>query len=340
MKSLYSILIFSLSLWLSGCATLFYKEIERPHFWLAEKEGKQVYVLGTFHAFVSIHEMPDWVLKQLNHAEVLVLEVPPTSETQGALLKFLARLDRGIIYSELEAKDWQFYKSLYKESELGHQFLKRDHKVEFDNYPLGATIVQSYINEQTQKAIDDANRGNIAVTGTFIRDLNELSRNLESGSSLDKSLYDQAVSKDIVFDFLDRDLDTVVEIQKQTSEKRFHHMLKVAKKIKAEREYALVLYHKNLSTVSKLAELYRSGEPINYGRVIQDDVGVDLSDKILKRRHKAWVKHFQGVESGYQRIFIGVGAAHLYGEENFLKELKTLGYKVSRVTRDFSGNLP
>ena len=72
LNSFALLLFFQLSL--SGCASLFIREVEKPHFYQAIKDNKSFYILGTFHAFVSVHEMPDYVTAPIETSEIFLME--------------------------------------------------------------------------------------------------------------------------------------------------------------------------------------------------------------------------------------------------------------------------
>ena len=63
---------FALALLVTGCASFGYKTIEKPHYWQVSHPEKDqtLYVLGTVHKFISIYEIPDWVLEDLETSEL------------------------------------------------------------------------------------------------------------------------------------------------------------------------------------------------------------------------------------------------------------------------------
>ncbi len=321
--------LFFLCLCLAGCASVFTKKLEKPHYWQASKDGTKVSILGTFHAFVSVDEVPPDIIQSLKTSQLLVLEVPPVVDTSNALMRLLARVDRGIVYSELSSKDFKFYKSLYKKSTFGRRLLAKDHHIEMDNYVLANLILLSFIEDQTEATIKAVNRGQLDVKKDFIGEINDLTRSLDYKAKMDVGLYEIAVEEDIVFDYLDRDIEPIIEIEKESSEVKFKQLFEVAKSIAADRRQALLFYHKKVSESVRLLELYRSGRPVLFDDYLNQILGQSLREKLLQQRNTMWAESFDSISKGYKTVFIGLGAAHLYGEGSFLKELEKQGYVIS-----------
>ncbi len=322
--------IFIICLCVSGCASVFTKKLETPHYWLASKDGTEVSILGTFHSFVSVDEVPQFIIQSLKNSELLVLEVPPVVDTTNSLMRLLARVDRGIVYSDLSEKDFQFYKSLYTKSTFGRRLLVKGHHIEMDNYVLANLILLSFIEDQTEATIKAVNNRQIDMKKDFISEVNDLTRSLDYKAKMDQGLYEIAVQEDIVFDYLDRDIEPIIEIERESSEVKFKQLFEVAKAIDADRRQALLFYHKKVSESVRLLKLYRSGRPVLFDDYLNQILGQSLRKKLLQQRNVMWAEYFDSISKGYKKVFIGMGAAHLYGVGNFLQELEKQGYVISR----------
>ncbi len=324
------IFLILMSLNLIGCASWLTKKVENPHFWVGHRGDKTVYLLGTASTSIRLDEIPDRILDQLKQSELLILPGPPQTAANPVLQRFLAQADRGIVYSVLSPRDFSLYKSFYSRTRLGQAFLKKNHKVETDNYFLGSLIVQNFIEETVMAEIDKINKGNFAVKRDFIKEVNEASRGLDSDVKMQESIHKMALKKDLVFDYLDKDLSVIVELEKRGAEAKFNKLFEFAKSIDKNNQEAIVYFYQKVKTSRDLVDLYRSGKPVEYGSYFDKLLGAELQTQLLEKRVESWGSVFSSIDKGYQQIFIAVDAPYLYGPSNLRTLLEKQGFTLVR----------
>lgn len=319
-------------LFLSGCASLFIKEVQKPHFYSATKNGKTFYILGTFHAFVSIHEMPDYVTAPIEKTDIFLLETLPMGAGSHPAINMRVHLNAGIVRSELEKQDWELFKQIFEEVYGKSPKRKPKRSVNSVNYLIANVIVDAYLNDVGKGIADKLSSGEIQLNFDFMDEYFELRTKLHDDSRLDYELLKIAKKHDRVVDYLDRDIEKLFELDEKINKARLKKRLDLVRKVqKDEKELILSLY-KNIRETALFAELYRTGKPIGIDPSSDLYLGKKFAGQLYGDRNKIWLEHLNNIEKGYSSGYLAVGAGHLYGRDNFLTLLQKQGYQIQRVT--------
>lgn len=330
LKPLALLLFFQFSL--SACASLFIREVEKPHFYQATKDQKKFYILGTFHAFVSVHEMPDYVTAPIKTSEIFLMESLPAGENSHPALAMRIHLNSGIVRSELAEKDWKLFKEVFDEVYSKKSKNNRKRSVNTVNYLLANAIVDAYIDEVGKDIAADIRSGRIEIKYQFMDEFFKLKQSLHDGSRLDYDLLKIAKQNDRIVDYLDRDLDILFDLDEKLHKARLLKRLELIRKIQKDPNELILEAYRSVREMAHFADLYRTGKPIGVDPNSDFYLGEEVAGKLFGDRNKIWVEHLEKIEKGYQSGYIAIGAGHLYGRDNFLNLLKIRGYKIQRVT--------
>ena len=304
-----------------------------PFLWIAEKEGKLSYLLGTIHIAVSLDEMPcsDQVVYQIENSDLLFLEiqaqdVEKLSEEEEQKIYIGSREEQEKILSKLSLKT---------------QEMIRERKIAFDHFlrtylpfRLQSQVKEGAFSElslESQKILIKYGadpKGDYADFFQFIRTFCYYKAYF-SLPSMDKLIKKLALSHSVEIKALDNSKKINKDVHSQgPSDKPFRivHAMEVEAIIENMDNLVNHVREKLFRGAShyKTYDLNTVEQTIIKSHKTNEDI-------FFKKRNELWLEKFLSAHREYERIFLAVGLAHLVGNYNLLDMLEENGFSIERM---------
>lgn len=298
-------LILLLAMMSFGCST----QLKKPFIWSLERDSKTSYLLGTQHQGVPFEDLPDWVLKKIDDANVVVLEaelrkIEDKEATDFSILMY--RRGKELPAEKYFTKDeWSKIDELFQ-ARLEEIDNERKKIILKNRENLTPYFYESFLYGKEKIVVEDKY--------TFHRLDPQKSMDLNIGRRA-KNLKKKLESLDLP-DFVEAHRQCQIQMAAVGIKKRLRG------DVMADIEDMAVL------------EPYTSGEEnqINAFLDASPFVEPDIRGCFLDERNMAWVPKMINLHKKEAPAFFAVGLAHIsYGEKNLKNLLSKHGFKVTRI---------
>ncbi len=285
----------------TGCGAETKKEISNTesniaegYQWKVEKDGKELYLIGTAHPINGKYDyFSDRIKEIMEKTDTLSVEVNETEEEQMLEMLKLFYLDGRTIENDLTKEEVKKLKDLCEEMDINYEEIK-----------IGkATIINQLISEiVTVKAglematFDDMLIKKYEEDGKKVEEIESVAFQMEL-------------------------------MEKISGIKELKEILKEYKKGDFEK-----LIEGDIEYVQDLMEAYKNGdeEVMNEAIELQKE-DAETYKAICVDRNIEMVKKIEGYMKTDKKYAVAVGALHFFGEDGIVDLLKNKGYSVSKV---------
>ena len=305
-----------------------------PFVWIAEKEGKSSYLLGTIHNGVSLDEMPcsNQVVHQIKNSDLLFLEV-----VGGEEFKKLSEEERRKVFIGSRAERERILPKL----SLKTQEIVRERRILADRlfknflpFRVQSLVKEGAFLELSQKTQEILIKYGVDVEGDHADFFHFISfvayyKAYFSLPSMDRQVHKMALSHSVEVKALDNNKQINKEISSQNS---FDKPLKVVDAVMIEVmvEGMEELIEGIRTNLLLTGSTYKTYDVIYFEKMLSTPGPNE--DILFKNRNELWLEKFLSAHRDYENIFLAVGLAHLLGTHNLLDMLEENGFSIERMT--------
>ena len=301
-----------------------------PFVWMAEKDRKQSYILGTMHSGVSLRDVPcsNIISNKIQSSDLILSEVNAGNEYEKLSLKEREILFTGSVEekNKIMSKLPQQSQQIIKERQTAMLNLLKD---TFPHTLVGRGNFQN-LNGKSKNFLTKHGADTTTSHADLIYFINLIAyyKAYFSQPSIDAQIKQIGFSRQIEVKSLDDDIKINKDFKSKNSNKPIisvtqndveEHILHINNLIEGYKEMNI-----------KMAELYQSYN-IN---LVSNIVSSSIEDEtiLLKNRNELWLKKILLEHKNHENIFIVTGLRHLIGNHNMLDMLKNEGFHIERLT--------
>lgn len=309
------------------------EKLQSPFAWSVKKDGKNHYILGTFHAGVSMKkdvpcsnkiitqiESSDLIflegrypLAQLNREDKVALFTGSKEKREGIMNRFSPEIQKKIIERKQAVK--QIVMNFFP-----FQVVYRGNK-DFKD-----------LSEKTKKFLISHGadiQGNYADYFYFIYEILFYDVFFSFSDGIDLQVARIAQSNNIKIKALDNNSKLAQDLNSEIEDsKRPIQPVSRADIESFIENYDQLLEQKKQLLLSK-SQLYISGDVEAF-----KSMQVDSEEVLLKKRNGLWLKKFREAHENpeYESLFLAGGTRHLVGSYNLIDQLKEEGFSINPIT--------
>ena len=317
-------------------------------FWKAEREGKQFYILGTFHRGVSLselqcHETIEDKLKQsgfvFTEIKLLDLDIEKIKK-----LHLGSKKEKEEIMNQLNEDDKKAARSRYNMLRL----IITHHKLlSFQEQGFAFKKDQGKFEDLSQKSQDFIERyGLYDEDKSYYDYLFDFSTRVSYEvyhsfqKRMDIEITELARGNDIPIKELDNTNNTISDLEeeiKQLEKAKVEQNLEITNEVIDQLIEAYVInYVENYEETKKVnIESVKLYEAPPYKKEDWSSFGEIESDAILKNRNEIWVeKILSSSENTDKALFVAGGAVHFVSSDNVLDMLEDEGFTITKINEE------
>ena len=295
---------------------------EGPFFWIAEKNGKKIYMLGTLHYGVALHELQcfDEIVIHLSEVDFVFTEMMESTFLQSQLdLKKNTVSKTGQAFQNLKKKSQKFLGNKF-----GHKYLKN-----MNYYGLNSVLQYSCFsdvfssNDKLKKKMIDSMQNEDSLMDVEVQKIAQ-SKGIPQGDLDDLSDIEYILKEKPPLSITAEDIDKrISNYDEYCSPKNIIEYLKLflsRKKKYISGKNIIRIYEKQKNVKGILKDL-------SEGNI---NIMMYNSEFLLKHRNEKWLPKILEAFNNYNNIFITAGLFHFITDYNLLDILKTEGFSIKR----------